>query len=155
MTNHNPIPTSWVGYYAYNPIEGVEAELPIVTFRMSWEFGWFGRFVGTVNDGPNSDMLETGKIKGYCRNKKIEFTKYMPIETIINPDGSPTRTDRRHRPIHYFGKYDADSNSMHGEWYIAPYSDYLEEFDGNSGTCLLYTSPSPRDRTRSRMPSSA
>ena len=25
----------------------------------------------------------------------------------------------------------------------------------NEGTCLLYTSPSPRDRTRSRMPSSA
>ena len=25
----------------------------------------------------------------------------------------------------------------------------------NLGTCLLYTSPSPRDRTRSRMPSSA
>ena len=27
--------------------------------------------------------------------------------------------------------------------------------DGGSYTCLLYTSPSPRDRTRSRMPSSA
>ena len=26
---------------------------------------------------------------------------------------------------------------------------------GDSSTCLLYTSPSPRDRTRSRMPSSA
>ena len=26
---------------------------------------------------------------------------------------------------------------------------------GEEGTCLLYTSPSPRDRTRSRMPSSA
>ena len=25
----------------------------------------------------------------------------------------------------------------------------------NDDTCLLYTSPSPRDRTRSRMPSSA
>ena len=25
----------------------------------------------------------------------------------------------------------------------------------NIGSCLLYTSPSPRDRTRSRMPSSA
>ena len=25
----------------------------------------------------------------------------------------------------------------------------------NGSTCLLYTSPSPRDRTRSRMPSSA
>ena len=34
-----------------------------------------------------------------------------------------------------------------------------EEVDGYSSiqvtTCLLYTSPSPRDRTRSRMPSSA
>ena len=27
--------------------------------------------------------------------------------------------------------------------------------DENSTNCLLYTSPSPRDRTRSRMPSSA
>src|SRR5665811_2370496 len=29
------------------------------------------------------------------------------------------------------------------------------EEDGRFVTCLLYTSPSPRDRTRSRMPSSA
>ena len=28
-------------------------------------------------------------------------------------------------------------------------------FSGIAHTCLLYTSPSPRDRTRSRMPSSA
>src|SRR5665811_1126636 len=28
------------------------------------------------------------------------------------------------------------------------------EFAADIGTCLLYTSPSPRDRTRSRMPSS-
>ena len=27
--------------------------------------------------------------------------------------------------------------------------------ENNGETCLLYTSPSPRDRTRSRMPSSA
>ena len=33
----------------------------------------------------------------------------------------------------------------------------VEEVDASSSfkTCLLYTSPSPRDRTRSRMPSSA
>ena len=30
------------------------------------------------------------------------------------------------------------------------YTGYVRQ-----GTCLLYTSPSPRDRTRSRMPSSA
>ena len=29
------------------------------------------------------------------------------------------------------------------------------ETDRHGYTCLLYTSPSPRDRTRSRMPSSA
>ena len=32
---------------------------------------------------------------------------------------------------------------------------FVEVFMGKYGTCLLYTSPSPRDRTRSRMPSSA
>ena len=30
-----------------------------------------------------------------------------------------------------------------------------EELEAWYGPCLLYTSPSPRDRTRSRMPSSA
>ena len=30
-----------------------------------------------------------------------------------------------------------------------------EELERVHGACLLYTSPSPRDRTRSRMPSSA
>ena len=34
-------------------------------------------------------------------------------------------------------------------------SDWHVYFDKLYGTCLLYTSPSPRDRTRSRMPSSA
>ena len=31
----------------------------------------------------------------------------------------------------------------------------VEVYDRNPENCLLYTSPSPRDRTRSRMPSSA
>ena len=33
--------------------------------------------------------------------------------------------------------------------------EHAEKSDGSYRTCLLYTSPSPRDRTRSRMPSSA
>ena len=37
-----------------------------------------------------------------------------------------------------------------------PLTGYLRwNTDTDSETCLLYTSPSPRDRTRSRMPSSA
>ena len=36
-----------------------------------------------------------------------------------------------------------------------PYSWYFQNSRFNRYSCLLYTSPSPRDRTRSRMPSSA
>ena len=35
------------------------------------------------------------------------------------------------------------------------FSQYLETAEATLKNCLLYTSPSPRDRTRSRMPSSA
>ena len=39
---------------------------------------------------------------------------------------------------------------------IAGNHSYMTEFmDAMQNNCLLYTSPSPRDRTRSRMPSSA
>ena len=33
--------------------------------------------------------------------------------------------------------------------------DFQEILDANNKICLLYTSPSPRDRQKSRMPSSA
>ena len=36
-----------------------------------------------------------------------------------------------------------------------PVHDFPDDDDDDDDTCLLYTSPSPRDRTRSRMPSSA
>ena len=35
------------------------------------------------------------------------------------------------------------------------HNDYFQGFNAQVVVCLLYTSPSPRDRTRSRMPSSA
>ena len=35
------------------------------------------------------------------------------------------------------------------------YDTILANIDAYDGTCLLYTSPSPRDRQKSRMPSSA
>ena len=34
-------------------------------------------------------------------------------------------------------------------------ADLDNNYRENNNSCLLYTSPSPRDRTRSRMPSSA
>ena len=41
-----------------------------------------------------------------------------------------------------------------GSWALAK-AGLLDGFDCSVHCCLLYTSPSPRDRTRSRMPSSA
>ena len=45
----------------------------------------------------------------------------------------------------------------HGRHQLNRYPDGLEKCIGCElcACCLLYTSPSPRDRTRSRMPSSA
>ena len=41
-------------------------------------------------------------------------------------------------------------------WNESNGADYLDKLtDCGIKSCLLYTSPSPRDRTRSRMPSSA
>ena len=45
----------------------------------------------------------------------------------------------------------ADDNE--GNDYVELY--YIISIPNTPNTCLLYTSPSPRDRTRSRMPSSA
>eukprot|EP00657_Telonema_sp_P-1_P005532 TRINITY_DN22962_c0_g1_i1.p2 TRINITY_DN22962_c0_g1~~TRINITY_DN22962_c0_g1_i1.p2 ORF type:complete len:119 (+),score=32.23 TRINITY_DN22962_c0_g1_i1:9-365(+) len=47
-----------------------------------------------------------------------------------------------------------NSRSSRGSVVSAAADDRSGEFT-NNGDCLLYTSPSPRDRTRSRMPSSA
>ena len=52
-----------------------------------------------------------------------------------------------------------DSAEDAGEWRLdklkAAYKFNKVAYPGDHAICLLYTSPSPRDRTRSRMPSSA
>ena len=47
-----------------------------------------------------------------------------------------------------------DIDSIH-EDYLQGEQVYAGRLDTLKISCLLYTSPSPRDRTRSRMPSSA
>ena len=50
-----------------------------------------------------------------------------------------------------FDNDDDDQESDDGNWT----DDDDVQYDGDGATCLLYTSPSPRDRQKSRMPSSA
>ena len=51
-----------------------------------------------------------------------------------------------------------DLEKSHGSWLVDKVSgkEYLDLFSmfASLSVCLLYTSPSPRDRTRARMPSS-
>ena len=44
---------------------------------------------------------------------------------------------------------------INGDAYGVVNVDLGRQLGNGTSTCLLYTSPSPRDRTRSRMPSSA
>ena len=54
-------------------------------------------------------------------------------------------------------KIDLSGDLQHCKIYITSTAQEKVRKDivANLNTCLLYTSPSPRDRTRSRMPSSA
>ena len=98
------------------------------------------------------------KLKGVDNNRSIEKT-WNSGDTIF-----PVRVERRYYQFLY--KDDTGYNFMDNETFEqialqettidAP--QYLKEGQEVGiliNTCLLYTSPSPRDRTRSRMPSSA
>ena len=67
--------------------------------------------------------------------------------------------DHQHEDDHGEHSNDGEDDDS-GEHAGGGHDDHANESgdaskDGHSNSCLLYTSPSPRDRTRSRMPSSA
>ena len=64
---------------------------------------------------------------------------------LFNPQGEPLQY-KASGGLAYLRNYKADMGVRSGRMWR--YDEFLED-------CLLYTSPSPRDRTRSRMPSSA
>ena len=59
--------------------------------------------------------------------------------------------DARHEHTFYQVEGIYVAKGVHAGMLIATLQEFLQSYYG----CLLYTSPSPRDRTRSRMPSSA
>ena len=84
--------------------------------------------------------LETNKIhQGDC----VENLKRVEAESVDLIFADP--------PFNIGYKYDVYDDRQQAEDYLA----WCREWIDGCYTCLLYTSPSPRDRTRSRMPSSA
>ena len=88
--------------------------------------------------------------------------QYDDIDWIRNPSWPtmPTITDNTDQQINFLAAIDSPGSALvvftlRSTYVGATYT--IDWGDGNieTYTCLLYTSPSPRDRTRSRMPSSA
>ena len=70
----------------------------------------------------------------YQQNFKIQPSKFVIENKLLFPEGCAIKYICRHQ---FKGKKEDLEKAIH----------FID--------CLLYTSPSPRDRTRSRMPSSA
>ena len=68
---------------------------------------------------------------------------------IIDSRGNPTVEVEVELSSGAFGRAAVPSGASTGE------HEAIELRDGDNSRCLLYTSPSPRDKRQSRMPSSA
>ena len=89
-----------------------------------------------------------------------EFTtKQLWREVLVSQLTQVEAQAKQQNPLHRFG--DPPELADLAAYLISPYAGYVNgevvTIDGGQWLkgCLLYTSPSPRDRTRSRMPSSA
>jgi len=86
-----------------------------------------------------------GRDQGLLLREEMEYVDKVVIETI-----KPSLIARQIFPL---TKVSDDGGVM---WVTTPEEVMMSEASLTlHGACLLYTSPSPRDRTRSRMPSSA
>ena len=75
--------------------------------------------------------------------------KYRNIGIMAHIDAGKTTTTER--ILYYTGKSHKIGEVHDG----AATMDWMEQEQERGITCLLYTSPSPRDKRQSRMPSSA
>ena len=122
--------------------------------------GFFGKddfvpFIAQVEDV--NDPKQSGRVKVRCvgwhpKDKADLATKDLPWARV----GMPTT----HAQI---GRVGGKHGLLPGSMVMGFFMDghdaqkpfILSSFNATSNACLLYTSPSPRDRQKSRMPSSA
>ena len=87
-----------------------------------------------IEPGTHPNIKPLGKIK----NVRVQDVKVTKANGLLKAVVSLQNTSRKSRQIYYRFNWLDDSGGL-----------------AQDQNCLLYTSPSPRDRTRSRMPSSA
>lgn len=109
---------TWTGYYRYNSkltrkntgFEKTGFTIHIETFDGTG-------FEGIVNDDVSTGgMKETGKIIGYVKNDTVHFRKLMPRSRMINPDGTRSEFDKKHKVLYYTGVLSKDKTAISGKW---------------------------------------
>ena len=109
-------------------------------------FGMIGTI--TVNPAASTDEIVITEIMYNPPESGVDSTEYIEI---LNNGPDTVNMEN-----YSFGGVDFTFPAMlvqPGEYVVV--TSNANAFQSYYGTCLLYTSPSPRDRTRSRMPSSA
>ena len=138
--------TIWFG------LSTAEFILPVfityLTFLYSWRIVWQGIALLTIILLPIIIFKCIQTIKLDSREEELSSDKKDHIKQWT-----------RLEVIKDYKFYIVSLNMLAGPWIITGifiYQSFISEAKGwNVFVCLLYTSPSPRDRTRSRMPSSA
>ena len=98
-----------------------------------------------------SVFLTRGATNNPSELERITFSNKSSADLMISLNVDSYSNEKAHGAATYF--YGSDAHGVHsivGERFAS-----LVQREICARTCLLYTSPSPRDRTRSRMPSSA
>ena len=118
-------------------------------FKQIPDFQYVSRLPdATISDYINvKNLFKRGKLKENVASDATLFTKYK-VEGDDRPDNVAFKVYNNEN-LDWLVMVCNNIMNLQSEWPLLQ-----AEFDRHL-ICLLYTSPSPRDRTRSRMPSSA
>ena len=86
------------------------------------------------------------------RTKVVDLLKRRDFGAMVNVKGW-VRTRRGSKQVNFIALN--DGSTINNVQIVVDLANFDEEMLKQITTCLLYTSPSPRDRQKSRMPSSA
>ena len=123
-------------------------------FERDWDNALFFHNQGiNVTLKPQSDPTASKVVDGYTDEMKKRLWNGMPQRAYTEAKAQQKNYVERPKPTFMIDEDDDYRKQSAG----VPWHMQIEFRDskGDPYYCLLYTSPSPRDRTRSRMPSSA
>jgi len=109
---------TWLGYYKYdNELHQKTIGFDKTNFTIIIQSFDGKNFKGIVNDDiTTGGMKETGDIVGSVEGEKLSFQKFMPRETLFNPNGERITSDKKHRTLYYSGILSNDKKEITGQW---------------------------------------